>query len=309
MPDTVVEVRGLSKSFGTVRAVDALDFSVDAGRVCGLLGPNGAGKTTALRMLVGLVRPSAGESYLFGTRIAPGSRVLKRVGTMIEEAGFVPHLSGIGNLRLWWEAGGDPWSEADVDGALAVAGLGDAVHRRVKTYSQGMRQRLGLARVLLGRPELLLLDEPTNGLDPQEIRAVRELLRRLAEQGRTVLLSSHHLAEVEETCSDVVVMDQGRLVTTGSVVELIASVGTAFLEVDDPARAAMVLRAVAGVREVGPEGNGLVVHLDGIPRSALVAALVGAGIAVETIAARHRLEDAFLGLVGAHTERHVGKGA
>lgn len=305
----VVTVRGLTKRYGSVLAVDDLTFEVEAGRICGMLGPNGAGKTTALRLLVGLVRPSAGESHLFGTRIAPGSRVLTRVGTMIEEAAFVPHLSGIANLRLWWEAGGSAWPEADVDGALAVAGLGEAVHRRVKTYSQGMRQRLGLARVLLGRPELLLLDEPTNGLDPQEIRAVRELLRRLAEQGRTVLLSSHHLAEVEEACSDVVVMDKGRLVTAGTVAELIASAGTAFVEVDDPVRAEAVLRALPGVHEVAPEAKGLVVHLDGIPRSVLVTALVGAGIAVETIAAHRRLEDAFLGLVGAHTERHVEKGA
>ena len=141
-----------------------------AGQVCGLLGPNGAGKTTALRMLVGLIQPTAGEARLFDRVVRPGSPELARVGTMIEHAAFVPHLSGMRNLRLWWEAGGAPWADADLDGALAVAGLGDAIERRVKTYSQGMRQRLGLARVLLGRPELLLLDEPTNGLDPQEMR-------------------------------------------------------------------------------------------------------------------------------------------
>jgi ABC-2 type transport system ATP-binding protein len=282
---------------------------VEAGTVCGLLGPNGAGKTTALRMLVGLVHPSAGEAQLFGARVRPGSRTLARVGTMIEQAAFVPHLSGRTNLRLWWEAGGTRWADADVDGALAVAGLGDAIERRVKTYSQGMRQRLGLARVLLGRPELLLLDEPTNGLDPQEMRAVRELIRRLSAEGRTVLLSSHLLAEVEQVCSHVVVMDKGRLVTTGTVRELIARSTSAYFEVDDLDRARQVLRDAPGVTRVADEAPGISVDLDGAARSDLVRALVGAGVAVETVTSRHQLEDAFLGLVGEHTERHVGKGA
>ncbi len=305
----VVAVRGLTKSYGSVNAVVDLDFEVEPGEVCGLLGPNGAGKTTALRMLVGLVRPSAGEARLFGNTVRPGAPELARVGTMIEQAAFVPHLSGLLNLRLWWEAGGVPWSEADLDGALAVAGLGDAIDRRVKTYSQGMRQRLGLARVLLGRPELLLLDEPTNGLDPQEMRAIRELVRRLSEQGVTVLLSSHLLAEVEQVCSHVVVMDKGRLVTTGTVRELIAESTSAYLEVDDVERARRLLEAIPGVSRVTDESPGLSIDLDGVARSALVAALVQAGIAVETVTSRHQLEDAFLGLVGDHTERHVGKGA
>jgi ABC-2 type transport system ATP-binding protein len=305
----VVAVRGLTKRYGQVRAVSDLDFEVERGTVCGLLGPNGAGKTTALRMMVGLVRPSAGESRLFGRRVRPGARELARVGTMIEQAAFVPHLSGGTNLRLWWEAGGARWADADVDGALAVAGLGDAIERRVKTYSQGMRQRLGLARVLLGRPELLLLDEPTNGLDPQEMRAVRELIRRLSDEGRTVLLSSHLLAEVEQVCSDVVVMDKGRLVTTGTVRDLVARSSSAYFEVDDVERARKVLGGAPGVTRVADEAPGISVDLDGVARSDLVRALVGAGIAVETVTSRHQLEDAFLGLVGEHTERHVGKGA
>jgi ABC-2 type transport system ATP-binding protein len=305
----VVAVRGLTKSYGSVHAVADLDFEVEPGQVCGLLGPNGAGKTTALRMLVGLIRPTAGEARLFGRTVRPGAPELARVGTMIEHAAFVPHLSGLRNLQLWWEAGGTRFAEADLDGALAVAGLGDAIERRVKTYSQGMRQRLGLARVLLGRPELLLLDEPTNGLDPQEMRAIRELVRRLSDQGVTVLLSSHLLTEIEQVCSHVVVMDKGRLVTTGTVRELIGQSSSAYFEVDDVARARQVLEATPGVGRVTDEHPGISVDLDGVARSALVTALVQAGIAVETVTSRHQLEDAFLGLVGEHTERHIGKGA
>jgi ABC-2 type transport system ATP-binding protein len=308
-PDSVVSVRGLTKRFGRVQAVAGLDFEVDRGQVCGLLGPNGAGKTTALRMLIGLIQPTAGEARLFDRPVHQGVPELARVGTMIEHASFVPHLSGMRNLRLWWEAGGAPWSEADLEGALAVAGLGDAIERRVKTYSQGMRQRLGLARVLLGRPELLVLDEPTNGLDPQEMRAVRELLRRLSEQGSTVLLSSHLLAEIEQICSHVVVMDKGQLVTAGTVSDLLSMNTSAYFEVDDLETARRVLASAPGVQRVTDETRGLAVELDGATRGALVNALVHAGVGVETVTARHQLEDAFLGLVGRHTERHVGKGA
>ena len=309
MPEAPVAVRDLSKRYGSVLAVDHLDFEVQAGQVCGLLGPNGAGKTTALRMLVGLVHPSGGETRLFGTHVRPGSPELARVGTMIEHASFVPHLNGVDNLRLYWEAGGRPFAEADMDRALAVAGLGDAIKRRVKTYSQGMRQRLGIARSLLGNPELLVFDEPTNGLDPQEMRAVRGLIRRVADEGHTVLLSSHILSEIEQVCSHAVVMDRGKLVATGTVADLIASGASAYIEVDDPVRARAELSAMAGVERIEDESPGLVVRLAGATRPEIVAALVGAGIGVQTVTSRHALEEAFLGLVGEETERHVGKGA
>ena len=309
MLDHPVAVRGLTKTYGTVKAVSDLSFAVEAGQVCGLLGPNGAGKTTAMRMMVGLVHPSAGSTALFGETVRPGLARLASVGTMIEQAAFVPYLTGILNLRVAWESGGRPWAEADVDGALAVAGLGDAIDRKVKTYSQGMRQRLGLARALLGRPELLILDEPSNGLDPQEMRAVRALIHRVADQGRTVLLSSHILSEIEQVCSHAVVMDRGRLVATGTVAELIASGSSAYLEVDDPVRGRAVLETLAGVGRISDESPGLVVGLDGATRPELVAALVAAGVGVQTVTSRHALEEAFLGLVGEETERHVGKGA
>jgi ABC-2 type transport system ATP-binding protein len=203
------------------------------------------------------------------------------------------------NLRLWWEAGGDKWADADLEQALHIADLGTAIDRKVKTYSQGMRQRLGLARVLLGKPEILVLDEPTNGLDPGETREVRQLVRRVAEAGSTVLFSSHVLVEVEQICTHAVVMDKGKLVAAGSVEALIGSAGSVYLEVDDVAAARRVLEAIPGVRRVDDEAPGLAVAIDGIRRSDLVQALVQAEVAVETVTARRRLEEAFLGLVEA----------
>jgi ABC-2 type transport system ATP-binding protein len=248
-------------------------------------------------VLLGLIYPTSGEARMFGERMGPSSPLLLRVGALIEAAAFVPHLSGMTNLKLWWEAGGARFADADVEGALAIAGLGGAINRRVKTYSQGMRQRLGLARVLLGRPEVLVLDEPTNGLDPGEMREVRQFVRRAAEHGTTVLFSSHILAEVEQICTHAVVMDKGRLVAAGSVAQLVGGGGTIYLEVDDVARAEQVLAALPEVKNVEHEPPGLTVSTNGGPRAELVAALVHAGVGVETVSLRRRLEDAFLGLV------------
>jgi ABC-2 type transport system ATP-binding protein len=301
----VIAARGLTKRFSAaVLAVDSLDFEVDKGQVVGMLGPNGAGKTTTLRMLVGLVRPTAGEAWLLDERVTPGMAALRRVGSMIEGAAFVPYLTGITNLRLWWEAAGDRWSDAAVSDALEVAGLGDAVNRKVKTYSHGMKQRLGVARTLLGRPDVMILDEPTTGLDPQEIREVRLLIRRLAERGVTILLSSHLLSEVEQTCTHLVVMDRGRLVAAGAVAELVGESGkSVYIEIDDMDAAARLLGDLAGVVRVEREVGGFTVELDGMPSTQLVAELVHAGLGVKTVMARRRLEDAFLGMVGEEHER------
>ena len=297
MGEAIVTVERLSKHFGHVSAVDDLSFTVERGDVYGLLGPNGAGKTTTLRVLMGLERPSSGAAYLFGVPVVPSTPQLARVGAMIEEAAFVPHLSGLTNLRLWWEAGGGRLKDADLDTALAVAALGDAIGRRVKTYSQGMKQRLGFARLLLGRPELLVLDEPTNGLDPGEIREVRELIARLTAHGTTVLLSSHHLTEVEQVCSHVLVMNRGRLVANGTVKELIGSNGTVYVEVDDRERARALLTSLPVVTRVTPQGDGLLIEMRDGRRSELASALVGAGLRLETLTTTQHLEDAFLELL------------
>jgi ABC-2 type transport system ATP-binding protein len=297
--EAVVVVDGLSKRFGAVTAVEDLSFTVERGDVCGLLGPNGAGKTTTLRVLMGLERASSGTIRLFGSVVGASSPQLERVGAMVEEAGFVPHLSGMRNLRLWWEAGGTPFAQADLEQSLAVAGLGDAIDRRVRTYSQGMKQRLGFARALLSRPELLVLDEPTSGLDPGEIREIRELIARLTEQGTTVLLSSHHLTEVEQVCSHLVVMDHGRLVAQGTVGDLVGASGSVYVEVDDPMRARSILEAMPEVVLVTRQGRGLAVEMKSGRRSDLAAALTSRGLQLDTIMPTQRLEDAFLHLLDA----------
>ncbi len=239
VPPIVVD--DLVKEYGdSYRAVDGVSFSVERGQVVGLLGPNGAGKTTVLRMMVGLIRPTAGSIRLFGQTVGPGSDNLARVGAFIEGPGLLPHLSGRENLDLFWAATGRPREEADVETALEIAGLGASVDRKVRKYSQGMRQRLAIAQAMLGLPELLILDEPTNGLDPPQIAEMREVMRRYAATGRTVIVSSHLLSEVEQTCSHVVVMHKGRLVTAGSVSEL-AGAATSTLAVADVAAAQRVL--------------------------------------------------------------------
>jgi ABC-2 type transport system ATP-binding protein len=214
-------VTGLVKEYpGGVRAVDGVDFTVPAGIVLGLLGPNGAGKSTTMRMMMGLISPTAGEVRVFGELIRPGSPVLSRIGCFIEGPGVLPHLTGRQNLDLFWRASGRT-GDARMDEVLEITGLGSAIDRRVRTYSQGMRQRVGIAQAMLGMPDLLLLDEPTNGLDPPQIKEMREVMQAYTHGGRTVIVSSHLLSEVEQTCSDVVVMGAGKVIAQGSVEALL----------------------------------------------------------------------------------------
>ncbi len=220
LSEVPVVIEGLSKSYRRgPTAVDDITFQVPPGVVLGLLGPNGAGKTTTMRMLMGLIEPSAGAIYLFGSRVHPGAEVLSRCGSLIEGAGFLPHLSGRTNLELYWRATGRS-SDPRMAQVLDIAGLGGAADRKVRSYSQGMRQRLGIAQAMLGMPDLLVLDEPTNGLDPPQIREMRDVLRDYAAAGRTVVVSSHLLAEVEMTCTHVIVMNRGRVVAEGEVADL-----------------------------------------------------------------------------------------
>jgi len=226
LADVPLRISGLTKRYRNgERVVDDLSFQVERGQVLGLLGPNGAGKTTTMRMLMGLIHPDAGDIHIFGHRVVPGAPVLSRLGSFVEGPGFLPHLSGRANLELYWRATGRPREDAHMDEALEIAGLGDALERPVRTYSQGMRQRLAIAQAMLGLPDLLVLDEPTNGLDPPQIREMRRVLKRYAERGRTVIISSHLLSEVEQTCDHVVVMQRGRLVAAGPVDGLLSSAG------------------------------------------------------------------------------------
>ncbi len=297
--DTPLVIRNLTKSYpGGLTAVKDLSFRVERGQVLGLLGPNGAGKTTTLRMLMGLIQPTGGDITVFGRAISPGAPVLSRIGSFVEGSGFLPHLSGAANLELYWAATGRPAEQARFEEALEIAGLGDAVHRRVRTYSQGMRQRLAIAQAMLGLPDLLVLDEPTNGLDPPQIHQMREVLRRYAATGRTVVVSSHLLAEVEQTCTHVVVMHRGTLVASGEVSDIVSAGGEATFRVDNPEAAVKALQETDGVVSVRADVDVVHADLDGMPRSEAVAALVRAGVAVEQAGPRRRLEDAFLQLVG-----------
>ncbi len=301
--DVVMAVHSLEKVYGDgFRAVDGVSFEVRRGQVVGLLGPNGAGKTTTLRMLMGLLRPTAGSLEVLGQPVRPGSPVLTRVGALVEGPGFLPHLSGLVNLRLYWASTGRPLADARMDEALEVAGLGDAVHRRVRGYSQGMRQRLGIAQAMLGMPDLLVLDEPTNGLDPPQINAMRTVLRDYAATGRTVLVSSHLLSEVEATCSHAVVMARGRVLAAGSVAELVAGSGEVLVAVGDgqAQRALEVLAPLLerdGGRTLGERDGGALVSPGRSGTGPLVGALVAAGVEVTSVVPQRHLEEVFLELV------------
>ncbi|MGW4480576.1 alpha/beta fold hydrolase [Rhodococcus triatomae] len=306
--DVPLTVTGLRKTYDNgFRAVDGVDFTVRRGEVMGLLGPNGAGKTTTLRMLMGLITPTEGEIRVFGHKVTPGAPVLSRLGSFVEGSGLLPHLSGIDNLRLYWQSTGRPMAEARMDEALTIADLGDAVHRRVRSYSQGMRQRLALAQAMLGLPDLLVLDEPTNGLDPPQIATMREVLVNYARGGRTVLVSSHLLAEVEQTCTAVVVMNHGRVIAAGTVEEFTSAQGATDVRVDDAdaAEAALTAESPAGgapVRVHRVDADRIRVDLGDTDPADMVRVLVGAGVAVRQVARTTRLEEVFLRLV--HTSDH-----
>ena len=214
----VVSCRSLTKHYGEVVAVDGVSFALDAGTVTGFLGPNGAGKTTTLRMLLGLAEPTAGEALVFGRRYRELDRPIRRVGAVLESTDYHPSRSGRNHLRALALAAELPLGR--VEEVLELVELTGAAGRRVRTYSLGMRQRLGVAAALLGDPELLALDEPANGLDPAGVRWLRTFLQTLAAEGRTVLVSSHLLAEVAQTVDQVVIIDHGRLLASGSLDEL-----------------------------------------------------------------------------------------
>jgi ABC-2 type transport system ATP-binding protein len=300
--DVPLRFTGVTKAYkdGFV-AVRDLSFEVRRGHVLGLLGPNGAGKTTSLRMLMGLIRPTEGRIEVFGHATGPGAPVLSRLGSFVEGTGLQPHLSGRDNLTLYWAATGRPDADAHLDEAIEIAGLGTAIDKRVRSYSQGMRQRVAIAQAMLGLPDLLVLDEPTNGLDPPQIHAMRQVLRSYAETGRTVIVSSHLLAEIEQTCSHVVVMARGQKIAQGTVEEIVGTGGAVLIGLDDDADADRAVEVLAGLPGTGPverTEEGLVVDLGPTGRAAALTALVAAGIGVDQLTPRRRLEDAFLSLVG-----------
>ncbi|WP_078662589.1 alpha/beta fold hydrolase [Streptomyces bicolor] len=301
--DVPLRITGLTKRYagsGDRYAVRDLSFTVERGQVLGLLGPNGAGKTTTLRMLMGLIRQDSGSIRIFGQEVRSGSPVLSRLGSFVEGPGFLPHLTGRQNIDLYWRATGRPESDAHSEPALRIAGLGTALDRPVRTYSQGMRQRLALAQAMLGMPDLLVLDEPTNGLDPAQIREMRDVLTRYAATGRSVIVSSHLLAEVEQCCTHLVVMDRGALVAAGPVAEITGDDGLLLVGTADPEDEGLARKVAAlpGVASATPVEEGLLVRVGSITVPELVVELVRMDVAVERIGPHRRLEDAFLTLIG-----------
>jgi ABC-type multidrug transport system ATPase subunit len=298
----VIRTRALVKRYGRVRAVDGIDLDVQEGDVYGFLGANGSGKTTTVRVLLGLVLPTSGEVELLGQRMPRAARrVLPRVGALVEGPAHHGHLSGRANLALL-DAAGPGGSRRTrrrrIEEVLEQVGLAGVDRRPVRAYSLGMRQRLGLAGALLRRPELLVLDEPTNGLDPQGISEIRELLLDLHRGGTTVFLSSHLLAEVEQLCSRVGVLDRGRIVLQEQLATLTAPTGSTVVRTADPDR----VRATLDGRVTSIQGDRVVVR--GTDPAEVNARLVAAGIPVHGLELeRPTLEEVVLAAAGTSTDR------
>ena len=299
MNDLVIETDGLTKRYGDILAVDDLSLGVPRGRVFGLLGPNGSGKTTTMGMLLGLVKPTAGSFSLFGDGTSHQD-ALHRVGAIVETPSFYPYLSGRDNLAYYQGITGRG-DQKELDDMLKKVGLADRAHSRFRTYSLGMKQRLGLAYALLGDPELLFLDEPTNGMDPAGMAEVREMIRGLGTGERTVLLSSHLLHEVEQVCDSVAILSKGKLIAQGKVADLVHSRAgeRVRLRTTDNAKAIEVLSALEWVGDVTIDGESVVVAAPSERSSELSAALGRAEVYVTEMAADEMsLEQYFLEITG-----------
>jgi len=301
-----VATRGLVKRYGEIVAVDGVDLTVERGDVFGYLGPNGAGKTTSLRMLLGLIRPTAGDARLFGRDpLVDGAKALQGVAGFVEGPRFYPYLSGRKNLELLADYDGDG-ARSRIDEVLEVVELRDRAKDRVGGYSHGMRQRLGIASALLRRPQLLLLDEPTTGLDPAGMRDMRDLVRRLAGEGITILLSSHLLNEVEELCNRVAIIRKGRIVYEGGLGDLLATATTGYrLRTTEPERTRTLLlaqRGIAGVTLTDGEVR-FSADEDTVARTAITLGQARIGITA-LVPETASLEELFLGLTGGESSDH-----
>jgi ABC-2 type transport system ATP-binding protein len=294
---SVIEIRGLSKRFGQVMAVNQLSFTVGGGTVTGFLGANGAGKTTTMRMLLGLVEPTSGTALINGRAYRDLPDRTHQVGATLEATGFHPGRTGRGHLRVRAAAG--RIDRRRISGVLEQVGLADAADRRVGTYSLGMRQRLGLASALLGDPEVLILDEPANGLDPEGVRWLRALLRELSAAGRTIFVSSHALGEVSQTAHQIVVIDRGRLVTEGRLDELLAR-ERGFVRVRTP-RPEKLRSALTGRGgQVTADGDRLEVSGLSAEQIGLIAADLSLPL-FECVTVAPNLEEVFFHLTAAET--------
>jgi ABC-2 type transport system ATP-binding protein len=300
MPQGRIDVRGLTKEYRGVMAVDDLSFTVEPGRVTGFLGPNGAGKTTTLRMLLGLVEPTAGTATIGDVRYADLDQPTRRVGAILEAGAAHKDRTGRDHLRIVCQSAGIPLARADE--VLELVGLGVAGNRTFRGYSLGMRQRLGVAAALLGDPQVLILDEPANGLDPEGIRWMRDLLRTLAVQGRTILVSSHLLGEMEQLADDLVIITAGRLAAQGTVASVIGSLpylSRTLVRTPELEKLAAILGSDAVVT---PDGDGGA-YITGADAVAIGDAALRAGVAI------HQLVTQLPDLEAAFLELTAGKAA
>jgi ABC-type multidrug transport system ATPase subunit len=297
--DTVLYTDHLTKKFKTVIAVEDLCLSIRRGEVFGFLGPNGAGKSTAIRMILGLIKPTAGEIKLFG-RVLKNNRedLLTRIGALVEKPSFYEYLTGRRNLEIFENLTRPRPDHSDIDRVLDIVALSERADDRVKTYSQGMKQRLGVAQALLGSPELIIFDEPTSGLDPKGIKEIRSLIIRLAEQGLTVFLSSHILHEVEQICDNMAIINRGRLVVEGRVKDLLNSEPDSYtVKVNKPSEAAELLkkRGIVETVTVFPDAMKARIKEPKIPM--MVELLVRSGFELFTIQPDRSLEDYYLSML------------
>ncbi|MBI4236496.1 MAG: ABC transporter ATP-binding protein [Chloroflexi bacterium] len=294
--DDVIQTQILTKRYGSITAVDQLSLRVPRGGVFGLLGPNGSGKTTTMGMLLGLVKPTSGTIRLFGLEGGrPTEAALARIGAVVETPAFYPYLSAHDNLR-YFQGISRRGKPDDIQRLLKLVGLQDRAKSKFRTYSMGMKQRLGIACALLGDPELLILDEPTNGLDPAGMTEVRELIRSVGNGGRTVLLSSHLLHEVEQVCDQIAILSKGRLIAQGPVADLLRQHGALRVRTTNDARAAALIRSsLPWVADVGSQDGHLVVTASPERSWEITAALAEEHIYVgELVPIQMSLEDYFL---------------
>ena len=307
--DIVLQTRHLGKKFGSRWAIDDLDLAVGRGEVYGFLGPNGAGKSTTIRMILSLISPTTGSVELFGKTLTRYRReTLRRVGGLVEKADFYLYLSARKNLEIVAGLRGDVSAE-EIGRALETVGLADRAHDHVKTYSHGMKQRLGIAQALLGSPELVVLDEPTSGLDPQGIKEVRELIGRLRrDHGMTVFLSSHLLNEIEQTATSMAIISRGKLVVQGGVRELLSEViSTVRIEADPLDRAREVIAGLPFAADVRTFGQSIEVRLPQDRIAETNRVLVQLGIQVRALVPKRSLEEYFLMLTEGVSEVELKK--
>ena len=295
-----ISTRGLTKRYKQVVAVDNLDLDIPTGTVYGFLGPNGAGKTTTIRMLLGLIRPTSGRAEVLGHDILTQRHAIApRVGAIVESPAFYTYLTGAQNLEVFWRASNMPVDRARIAALLERVGLAERGRHKVKTYSLGMKQRLGIAATLLTNPEIIFLDEPTNGLDPAGTVEVRNLITQLGREGHTIFLSSHLLSEVEQVCSDVAIVQHGKMRVNGNVQDLLKRSAGFVIEAAPPERTLAVLRAYPELNAQSRADGTIEVAAEAADIPDLVRALVAAGIDISGVRPRRNsLEQLFLDLTG-----------